>query len=886
MPALVSLSARPQTEQTDSVVRLISAKFIEQQETPEGLVRKAMDATFLHNGTYLICDSAVWKLDSSVINCIGNVRMIQGETELTSDKLDYLIDLDLAQFRGTLVQLRNKSENILRTRILDYNTKDSIAVFSGGASMKSENGQIIESDNGQYFNATEFYIFEGNVNMFADSVFVKTNTLEYESEPEKAWFTSYVDFWKEENMLSADGGWYDRKKEIFFFKGNVHALSENQESWSDTLYYYRSTGDVLMLGTVQIQDTTRNTAAVGNYLFYEDSLSRVTMMRDAAVAMWEENEGQIDTTYFGADTLIYYTMRHCDIPVQEVEAAEERLATIIIDPVQEYRRRVAEEAAAAAAAAMEEQQGGGRGAPPGGRAGADPQGPGAEPEPPLGGDPGGEPPPLQMPSDSLSMRADSLGFPRDSLAMFSDSLGFRQDSLGMFSDSLSFRGDSLGMYSDSLSMSLDSLSMPLDSLGMAADSLAGPRDTTKIGFITGMGNVKIFRETMQVRCDSLRFCELDSIARFYKDPVVWNEGRRQYTADSLFVLVINSAVDRASLMSNAFIAVYEDSLHFDQIRSSEVLAYFDSTAALRRFDALGGVSALFYLEENDELATVNKVESTMLSATLQDGEVQNVYYFQSPKSDAYPVVQLPAEDRQLRGFSWRPEERPKSPLDVTSLQVRPSNRAYYESLERPRFIQTERYFSGMMDELYASLEEAARRKREAERRREAQRKEAEEASDSLAVQDSLVMASDSLLHLGDSLVMLQDSIALADSLAVGEVVDEEEEYMSERELRRALRIARRDAKWAALDARDAEKAAQKAAKKEARLQKKEESRKRRQEKQDARDAERLQKYIERFEKQKERHERKQKSKPAGERPSGTEEGRDLPTTVEGDGEAS
>ena len=38
-------------------------------------------------------------------------------------------------------------------------------------------------------------------------------------------------------------------------------------------------------------------------------------------------------------------------------------------------------------------------------------------------------------------------------------------------------------------------------------------------------------------------------------------------------------------------------------------------------------------------------------------------------------------------------------------------------------------------------------------------------------------------------------------------------YMSDRELKKALRIARRDARWAALDQRDADKAAAKAARK-------------------------------------------------------------------------
>ena len=847
-------------------MRLISAKSLEQRETPEGLVRKAMGATFLHNGTYLISDSSMWYLDSSIIKCRGNVRLLQGETELTSERLDYLIDEDLAQFRGAVVQLRNKQENILRTNILDYNTRDSVAVFSGGASMKSENGQIIESDNGRYLNPDEYFFFDGNVNMFTDSVFVKTTALEYDSTIEKAWFTAYIDFWNEGNMLSADGGWYESQPDIFFFDGDVHALSEAQESWSDTLYYYRKPGDVLMLGSAQLQDTTRSVASVSDYLFYEDSLARVTLKKQAAVALWTEEEGQLDTTYFGADTLVYYTVRRCDIPEAEIEVARARLETILTDPVADYRKRAAEEAAAAKEEAerkKEEQMFGPRSAARGQASASEEKSPPEE---------------KAAPADSLSAPADSLSFGRDSLSVAANSLSFGRDSLSLAADSLSAAVDSLSAMRDSLATGLDSLAPGLDSLApgldslavgadslAVADSLAAPLDTTRVGYLMGIGNARIFRRDMQVRSDSVRFCELDSIARFYKNPIVWNEGNRQYTSDSLFVLIRNNAADRASLMSNAFITVEEDTVHYDQIRSTEVMAYFNEDAALRRFDALGGVSALFYLEENDEIATVNKVESTMLSANFADGELESVYYFEAPKSDAYPVVQLPPEDSRLRGFNWQPDLRPASPEDITTLKVRRSERRHYESIPRPEFIQTERFFPGMMQNLYDGLEAAERRKRLAEqRRREAEQAE-EMMADSLAMSDSLAVGVDSLA-LADSLAA-SDSLAVADSLAASA---SEEEFMSEAELRRAARIARRDARWAELDARDAEKAALKQRRREERLKKKEERKARIRARQEARDARLLQKYIEKFEKQKERDEREQEPEPAGERSPGIE----------------
>ena len=149
-------------------------------------------------------------------------------------------------------------------------------------------------------------------------------------------------------------------------------------------------------------------------------------------------------------------------------------------------------------------------------------------------------------------------------------------------------------------------------------------------------------------------------------------------------------MEKASLMSNAFIAIQEDTSHFDQIKGAEMLAYFDDKGGLRRFDVLGGANALFYLEENDALATVNKAESKMLSATFKEGELQRVYYFEQAKNDGYPVVQLSSEELTLKGFSWHPEKRPADRYAVTPLSLRPSQRKSYEARPRATFVQWRR----------------------------------------------------------------------------------------------------------------------------------------------------------------------------------------------------
>ena len=845
LPAVLSLrvSAQEQQEPEDSLVRLLSGKSAQLLEIDGMSYRKIVGpARFFHNNTYLICDTALWNVDTRVIDAIGNVQIIQDQTELQSEKMKYYIDTDLAEFRGDVVQLQDKDNNTLRTKFLDYNTKDSVAVFFRGGSMRDKDGQIIESQTGTYDSKIKTFDFATDVNMFTDSIFIKTNTLRYQSEMSLATFGTGTNAWKEDNMLSAEQGWYDRGRELFFFTRQVHLMSDTQEAWCDSLYFNRNTSDIQMYGNVQLTDTTRNVSGLAGKLDYVDSLSIVTLTRDPAVIAVTEEEGQKDTVYFGADTLIHYTLKMFEIDSLTIADAATRKANLDIDPVTEFRRKAAEEAAKKAA---EE----------------------------AANDPNKK---AQMEAQKRAQekaRADSLKAAQAAEALAkvkaaADSLA-RADSLAAVRDSLSVP-DSLAAGTDSLAAVRDSLSVP-DSLAAGTDSLAAELDTTKIGFVVALKNVKIYRKNMQVVCDSLLYCDLDSLARLFKEPVIWNEITQQYNADSISVVVRNNAMEKASLMSNAFIHIEEDTTHYDQIKGAEMMAYFSEDGELSRFDALGGASALFYIEENDVLATVNKKDSKMLSAVFKDGNINRIYYFDTAVSDAYPVVQLAEEERKLKGFNWMPDRRPQDRHAVTSLDLRPSERTRYNARPRARYTQTDLYFPGYIDDIYLqiAIRDSLNHVRSVEKKRQEQQEEIrqQQIKDSLAIArlDSLEQVKADSLALADSLAAAADSLAVSDSLAKADslaAVNDStvvltkaqirEQKKAEKARKKKERLAAREARWAAMDKADAEKAqakldrkAEKARAKKRRALKQAQARARQ-------DADMLQRYIERYEKQQEK----------------------------------
>ena len=682
--------------------------------------------------------------------------------------------------------------------------------------MRDKDGQIIESKYGSYDAKASLFVFNDQVNMYMDTTFVKTSRLEYRSDLNTAYFGYGTDMWQDDNMLSANDGWYDRNKELFFFRRDVHLLTKDQETWSDTLYYHRAVNDVELLGKVELMDTTRNVFALAGRVDYTDSLSRVKMTRTPAVMSVEEEKGKRDTTYIGADTLLYRGIkRHVVDSLWKVDA-DKRLKDLAGDPVTEYRRKAAEAAAKAAEEAAKNnpdaQAGidrGPEGARPGARGG---RGPATDGKAPPAGETG------EKPDDPPATKEEP-----------------------------------------------ETGETPQDTVAVVPAV-----DTTQLSFIWAVNHVKLYREDMQMSCDSLAYNDLDSLVRLYRDPLVFNEGNRQYAADSIYVVIRNRKAERARLMSNAFITTQEDTVCFDQIKGTEMMAYFDSTRTLQRFDALGGATALFFLTENETLATVNKVESKMLYALFDGGNLDKIYYFDNAKNDAYPIVQLPRDERYMKGFRWDPDRKPRGRQDITPLVPRRSQRTSYLARPHAQFKETNIYFPGHINKIYKDIAErdslsVLRARQPKEQPKATPTVTLPAAEDSLHVaQETLPAAQDSLLT-PDRVRTEQDTLDTSakkpvkevprdstgtlviplDSLSLFKPAESEGNPSvnppSEKELARAKKEEEKARKAEEKAARDAEKAAKAAEKKAAQEAKWAEKDKAYQEKQEAKAQKKLEK---------------------------------------------
>ena len=145
--AVIVLFALPLAAQgnlsEEDVFRLVDAASAQQFEDFGMNFRRVLGnpARFLHNNTFLLCDSAIWNVSAKFVEAFGNVRIVQDGTMLSSESAMYHIEQNTVRFNGPLVELVDKEGNTLRSDRMAYNTKDSVATYETGGAMKTGKGR-------------------------------------------------------------------------------------------------------------------------------------------------------------------------------------------------------------------------------------------------------------------------------------------------------------------------------------------------------------------------------------------------------------------------------------------------------------------------------------------------------------------------------------------------------------------------------------------------------------------------------------------------------------------------------------------------------------------------------------------------------------------------
>lgn len=227
-----------------------------------------------------------------------------------------------------------------------------------------------------------------------------------------------------------------------------------------------------------------------------------------------------------------------------------------------------------------------------------------------------------------------------------------------------------------------------DSLYIHADTLVATGPSEK-RILRGYYDVRIFKSDLRGKSDSIHLNQKTGLIQMLKlpltrkenqifsesqknarNPILWF-GKSQMSGDKIFLTsdINTQKLDSLKIIGNSWI-IEKDSLSetgFNQIKGVLLDGLFKN-GELSEIEITKNTEVIYYMysDEDNELIGIDKTTCSRLMMITEDNQIKDITFFVSPDGELLPEKDLPINERKLKGFIWRDDERPKNISDLFS----------------------------------------------------------------------------------------------------------------------------------------------------------------------------------------------------------------------------
>lgn len=215
----------------------------------------------------------------------------------------------------------------------------------------------------------------------------------------------------------------------------------------------------------------------------------------------------------------------------------------------------------------------------------------------------------------------------------------------------------------------DSDQIKLNNDGILADTIMqwqAPdttyRDTT-YRRVRAHHEVRVYRDDMQMVCDSLVYFAKDSIMTLYHKPICWQDDQ-QLSASLILVYMKDSTIDHVYGEGEALLVKQETDTYFDQLAGKEMTA-FVRDGEVHQINVDGNAETIFFPQDDDgSYVGVNKTQSSYVKLYFENQKIHHIVFTTTTTGTMYPLDQATPAQMRLGSFFWADSQRPKVPGDV------------------------------------------------------------------------------------------------------------------------------------------------------------------------------------------------------------------------------
>lgn len=198
-----------------------------------------------------------------------------------------------------------------------------------------------------------------------------------------------------------------------------------------------------------------------------------------------------------------------------------------------------------------------------------------------------------------------------------------------------------------------------DSLYVHGDTLmvTGPPEKR---IVRAFRNAKFYKTNMSGKCDSIHSAETTGLIQLVRNPVLWN-GENQMTGDSIHIIsnVKTEQLDSLKVLQNAFIVSLDSigKVGYNQAKGVNLYGKFKENE-LKIIDLVKNTEVVYYMYNDDnQLIGINKTICSAIRITMANNDVEDLNFKVDPDGNIFPDKDLPMQERKLKGFIWRGDER-------------------------------------------------------------------------------------------------------------------------------------------------------------------------------------------------------------------------------------
>ncbi|MBI1286432.1 MAG: organic solvent tolerance protein OstA [Flavobacteriales bacterium] len=290
--------ALAQEEKKVKKIELRNAEVLEYDESLGHKARRLLgNVVFEHEGALMYCDSAYLYEDNSM-DAFSHVFINKGDSiKMWCEELNYNGNTEFAKAKRQVKLIDN--EMTLTSDKLDYNMKSEQAWYNTG-------GKIVDSENtltsriGYYYSTFEEVFFKDSVKLVNEQYTLYCDTLRYNTKTEVAFFLGPTKIISDENTVLSNFGWYDTELDISQFSNDATVLSKDQSIKGDSLYYNKKHSYGIAIGNVEVADTSQDIILTGGRAKYYE-VGDMVLLTDSAVMIQAMGS---DSLFLHADTLL------------------------------------------------------------------------------------------------------------------------------------------------------------------------------------------------------------------------------------------------------------------------------------------------------------------------------------------------------------------------------------------------------------------------------------------------------------------------------------------------------------------------------------------------------------------------------------------------------